>query len=1331
MSCELRTFARILELDKIKKFLFGDVVETNWLPKCAISYSPAKDILVIAYCNKMVVMESKWNSNDEEVKMTYHIVWQGIPDKCDKELITSVLCLPISTAKKRSRTQTTPDWTCIVVGFTSGYVRFYTEMGSLLLSQQFHDEGVLSITIQSSTLSQYYSKAEKNEDLHILYKTVICSIIGFVVLNTLNACRNHLARVHSNTASNAIAPTLTYRKWAFSSQENIQACAVAGPVPTNMFDHLFTASLVGGFNAKYQNNPPHCHLFAAVGSKPFIGFHYAFENDSQPILSELTKAVATKLKSAIEQSVPNWLLGIRPNPKVPEVRMEPAEEMGCRFGLADEGRQGTSIVMSPLGDIAAVTDNYGRICIVDLNYGIIIRMLKGFRDAHCGWLLVKEDVDKKRQPRRRVQLLVINIPKKGIVEIWTMQFGPKVVSFNVNKDSRVLNANYGIIGLYDGKNAHNTCVLIEPNGEMKEIVIPFYCCLNSRNNDKIRDIHMLKNITRILKDENEQRDKLIQESINLAQNLRTADVIKQAVDSLSSNKYMFSDVLLAFLQSLKDRLSVETDLLERDDHFYINLESLEHLSKLYQFVNNMYQLPPDYSTVVDDSENLIQEACDILHLKEDELDKLMALLPTSRNKQKRVTFSEESASKTREFSMFLSSFDKTSNLKLNPNLSNKVLDKISDLMCSGVMYGKCDLDEWREECEHCKFPQHDLLFLIFRYWLSKPLSLTMVREMLNLYRIVNAVLQIYKADDIKTDWRRIRSQLANSECPLTAITAAIVCRAIASNIQNSQMKNNENETEFTSHADWENVTQEDCDWNLLIGQLEDITFLDSVLKQQPSRLPATLFCVPYEPPNVVLSSILKQGKGSISELVAKWIVSMGLNPELLFLNDVSVLINDKSSPKKSLLGIQEGIALTIDPSVEARPLKSNEKEILDLLEKLVAIFPYSLNANSLLANMTWEYVLTWKKCINDLRPLEAAIATLQMIRCPHIKHGCCFLIWTTHLSLICESAVRLINKVGKLPKDRLCKQEVGIAEENLTAFLNLWVKFIDTFIEAIFDMEVVSKPILKYEPLWEGNAFSPRSTTPPLIELATKQKPANADLLYLLSQCARTLYFLTSFPLRITHPIDSLFPSSSAEMLFTNVQSEEGYYHPNPDEKIIVNRCSYLKKLITNVINEILKPYVEPTTVQVLESADKLKPSVDWISKVFTLAHDWSVPVDPLKRHQICELYTYGYDRLAEEIIPSVNEKEQLGHHLLIILGHRIKAMLDENVSYYSEFTPVVTTWIESLDTRNSVVPVDINDSLQLALTVHSLISESGKDGNLIGHLLDSLDSINSRSSLR
>lgn len=114
---------------------------------------------------------------------------------------------------------------------------------------------------------------------------------------------------------------------------------------------------------------------------------------------------------------------------------------------------------------------------------------------------------------------------------------------------------------------------------------------------------------------------------------------------------------------------------------------------------------------------------------------------------------------------------------------------------------------------------------------------------------------------------------------------------------------------------------------------------------------------------------------------------MGLNPEFLLQNDVNAPGTERFSPKKSLLGVQEGIAVSVDPSFEAKPMRPNEKEVLDLLEKLLAIFPYSLNSNSLLANLTWEYFIAWKSMTHDLRPLEAAITTLQLIRCPRIKHG--------------------------------------------------------------------------------------------------------------------------------------------------------------------------------------------------------------------------------------------------------------------------------------------------------------------------------------------------------
>lgn len=49
-------------------------------------------------------------------------------------------------------------------------------------------------------------------------------------------------------------------------------------------------------------------------------------------------------------------------------------------------------------------------------------------------------------------------------------------------------------------------------------------------------------------------------------------------------------------------------------------------------------------------------------------------------------------------------------------------------------------------------------------------------------------------------------------------------------MQNIEEYGAEAESELNPSTDWETVTREDCDWNILIGQLEDITFLDSALK---------------------------------------------------------------------------------------------------------------------------------------------------------------------------------------------------------------------------------------------------------------------------------------------------------------------------------------------------------------------------------------------------------------------------------------------------------------------------------------------------------------------
>lgn len=94
-------------------------------------------------------------------------------------------------------------------------------------------------------------------------------------------------------------PQLNPKKWGFLDQSVIHDTAVVGLNLSSNFDHLLTASTSGGFDTKYRAMAPHSTLVLGTGSKPFLGYHYALEGAAQPVLVDVAKVVASKLKSAL------------------------------------------------------------------------------------------------------------------------------------------------------------------------------------------------------------------------------------------------------------------------------------------------------------------------------------------------------------------------------------------------------------------------------------------------------------------------------------------------------------------------------------------------------------------------------------------------------------------------------------------------------------------------------------------------------------------------------------------------------------------------------------------------------------------------------------------------------------------------------------------------------------------------------------------------------------------------------------------------------------------------------------------------------------------------
>lgn len=61
----------------------------------------------------------------------------------------------------------------------------------------------------------------------------------------------------------------------------------------------------------------------------------------------------------------------------PKIKIEPPTPLNQRLGLQDFRRNGESIIISPGNNLAATTDSFGRVMLIDVLKGIVIRIFKG------------------------------------------------------------------------------------------------------------------------------------------------------------------------------------------------------------------------------------------------------------------------------------------------------------------------------------------------------------------------------------------------------------------------------------------------------------------------------------------------------------------------------------------------------------------------------------------------------------------------------------------------------------------------------------------------------------------------------------------------------------------------------------------------------------------------------------------------------------------------------------------------------------------------------------------------------------------------------------------
>lgn len=239
------------------------------------------DTLCFGYGSKLVIVNSKYAKDQQQKVFGSSTKKIQLPDEND--IISSILNIAVTGGSNYV------DWTCVIVGLSSGKVKFYSENGSNLYEKHLHNESILNIRLVG-------------EEISIFYPSCLMVLQTSQLIPLLKSLREMYSR--ANTAKIDLMDKdfmLSYKKWDYKNNEvdNISDALLIPQQKTCLFDHLMSESLELGFTKKYRLIPSQNASVVSVGSKPFITFHSAREGFKQYVFTDMAKAVVNKITSKL------------------------------------------------------------------------------------------------------------------------------------------------------------------------------------------------------------------------------------------------------------------------------------------------------------------------------------------------------------------------------------------------------------------------------------------------------------------------------------------------------------------------------------------------------------------------------------------------------------------------------------------------------------------------------------------------------------------------------------------------------------------------------------------------------------------------------------------------------------------------------------------------------------------------------------------------------------------------------------------------------------------------------------------------------------------------
>ncbi|CAL1574623.1 unnamed protein product [Knipowitschia caucasica] len=870
------------------------------------------------------------------------------------------------------------------------------------------------------------------------------------------------------------------------------------------------------------------------------------------------------------------------------------------------------------------------------------------------------EVSSSPTPKRHALFLIIYAPRRGILEVWAMQRGPRVGAFNVGKHCRLLYAGYRLMGVNSvtsqGWQLHTqqVCLLDSTNGALRTVNIPFHLALSDKKSERAKDMHLSKKFTALLKSRDLEPDVLENEAKSLLLDIKHPAVKKQALESLLSHRSAPVSCLANITNTLYESFKNQ-DADEVDETLFQFCSSRLKLLRLFCDIQNL-------NSCTDSTESSFETLEDI----HQDLSRVASILQRYAQLHTRpsVSFAQDSPDLPMSAQAFLCHMESSEEGGLTVSCKEESeWNRLGNFFFWSSLCGKSSISKVCETLEQVGIPPQQLLSLLLSMWLKREKEILQKPKetvqnlhtlLVTLSNMKGAVDEAWDTQSVSPWWQQVRNTCVQSHNAAAALLAAFVAHHATKTFITSR-------ADSKLQSEWEAVSLELEQWLVCVRQLEDVLVLQTLLLLPPPQGTtggAVAQCS--------IKTLLEGGAGGVADSVSKWVFRHDLAPERL--KDI-VYFNDAET----------------DP--ESKEKKSEEKTE-ELLVALCKRFPNSLSPDLLFAHCCWEYVVQWNKDPEEGRYLSWAVEHLKQISNPHIQLGISVMMWSTFIVKRFSSTSFLMEKVGKAPKDRLCRRDVGMGDRALTSFLGSCVQLLQILMEADSAVDEEAAPEVSVEEVWSG-AEGPVS----IAELALEQRGVHYPLVQHHCLLASLLHAAMTFSLKVK-PL-SLFDSKGKNAFFRDLTSIQLMPNGDMDPAIVSLRQDFLLRVLTS-------------WVQAIDTSVTSDPTMGdcWPSLCLDLASLLQVNLDILRRHLVYELYNQGLDVRGEQAMLEVEDKDVLGSQLLVLTGQRLSFSLlhsqsqtPPSMELLARLPPTLCTWLKAMD------PSELRSPAALLSQNHRLIS--------------------------